>query len=553
MRPLPDTEHLAVYRDIARLVVKYAGRDDVMRFGLQDVLEDADAPEQDGSPDQLADDLEAMGPTFVKLGQVIATRGDLLPPAYLEALSRLEDDIAPVSFAEVERIVEEELHVRMSKAFATFEPEPIASASLGQVHSAQLRDGRPVAVKVQRPGIQQRVHDDLAALERLADLADRHTDAGRHFAFSRLLREFRRSLTRELDYRQEAENLVRLGDNLASYDRIVVPQPVADYTTGKVLTMDLVEGRKITAIGPLGKLEIEGRELAEDLFAAYLDQILADGFLHADPHPGNVFVTDDGRLALLDLGMVAHVPQDVRESLLKLLLAVTEGRTDEALDAAEALGEVLPTYDEAHLRREITELVAQHDPAAASDIEVGTVMMEVSRISREAGLRPPPELALLVRALLNLDRVGRALDPDFDPNDAVRRHAADLMTRQMWQSASPSNLFAAALEVKEFAEKLPGRVNRIAESLANGDFTVNVDSLDEDRLIDGLHRMANRIAMGVVIAALILGASLLMQVQTETTILGYPALAMIFFLIAAVAGIGLVLSIMLDGRRGPPR
>lgn len=551
--PLPDSEDLAVYRDIARLVLRYGGRDDLTRLGLQDVLEEEQEPTGRGAPDDLADELEAMGPTFIKLGQVLATRGDLLPPPYLTALSRLEDDIAPIPLGDVERIVEDELGVRLSKAFRSFEAEPVASASLGQVHRAEMRDGRPVAVKVQRPGVRRRVREDLGALERLAEIADRHTAAGRHFAFTRLLDEFRRSLMRELDYRQEAENLVRLAENLAGYERIVVPQPIDDYTTDRVLTMDLVQGRKITALGPLGHLEIDGHTLAEELFAAYLDQILADGFLHADPHPGNVFITDDGRLALLDLGMVAHLPQGVRESLLKLLLSVTEGRTDEALDAARSLGEELPTFDEDHLRREITELVAQHEQATARDIDVGAVMMEVSRISRESGLRPPPELALLVRALLNLDRVGRALAPDFDPNDAVRRHAADLMTGQMWHSASPSNLFAAALEAKEFAEKLPGRVNRVAEDLANGEFTVNVDSVDEDRIIDGLHRVANRIAMGLVIAALIIGAAMLMQVETETTILGYPALAMVFFLVAAVAGFALVLSIWLDGRRGPRR
>ncbi|MBW3562807.1 MAG: AarF/ABC1/UbiB kinase family protein [Actinobacteria bacterium] len=552
---MPDTEHLAVYRDIGRLLVKYGRREDLVgRFGLRDILdEEVDEDTEEGAPEELADDLEALGPTFIKLGQVLATRADLLPPAYLKALSRLEDDVAPVPFAEVERIVEGELGVRLSKAFAHFESEPIASASLGQVHRAELRDGRPVAVKVQRPGIRTRVGDDLDALERLAELADRHTRAGRHFAFSRLLAEFRRSLRRELDYRQEAENLVRLRDNLSSYDRIVVPEPIADYTTDRVLTMQLVEGRKITSLGPLAQMEIGGRELAEDLFSAYLDQILADGFLHADPHPGNVFITDDGRLALLDLGMVAHLTKDIRESLLKLLLAVTEGEVEEALEAAKALGEELPAFDEDHLRREMTELVAQHQQATAGEIEVGTVVMEVSRVSREAGLRPPPELALLIRALLNLDRVGRALDPDFDPNEAVRRNAGELMTRQMWASASPSNLFAAALEAKEFAEKLPGRVNRIAEALADGEFTVNVDSLDEDRLVNGLHRVANRIAMGLVIASLILGAAMLMQVETETTILGYPALAMVFFLIAALAGLGLVLSIVMDGERRPPK
>ena len=197
--------------------------------------------------------------------------------------------------------------MRLSKAFADFDSTPLAAASLGQVHRAQLRDGRPVAVKVQRPGIRQVILEDLEAFSEMATLIDKHTEVGRRFAFHDMLEEFRKTLLRELDYRREALNLVTLANNLRSYQRLVIPQPVDDYTTSRVLTMDYVRGTKITDLSPLARIELDDQALADDLCKAYLDQILVDGFFHADPHPGNLLITDDGRLALLDLGMVARI------------------------------------------------------------------------------------------------------------------------------------------------------------------------------------------------------------------------------------------------------
>ncbi len=240
----------------------------------------------DGHPEALAHDLEEMGPTFIKLGQLLSTRPEFLPQSYLDALARLQDKVKPFRADAVEEIVSSELGVRLSKGFLEFDLEPIAAASLGQVHKARLRDGRLVAVKVQRPGIRKMIREDLDALEDIASSLDRHTEIGRRAAFLEMLKEFRRTLFAELDYRQEAQNLIRLGKNLERYERLIVPQPVEDYTTSRVLTMDYVRGTKITSFSPLARLEMDGKVLADDLFKAYLDQVLVDGFFHADPHPG---------------------------------------------------------------------------------------------------------------------------------------------------------------------------------------------------------------------------------------------------------------------------
>ena len=222
----------------------------------------------------------------------------------------------------------EELGVRISKAFAEFEPTPLAAASLGQVHRAQLRSGRRVAVKVQRPGVREQVIDDLDALAEIGTFIDQHTEIGQRYEFTRMIEEFHRSVLRELDYIQEGGHLVSFRRNLAGFERLVVPAPVEDYTTSRVLTMEYVPGTKITALSGAVLLDVDGAGLAEQLYAAYLKQVLVDGFFHADPHPGNVLLTEDGRLALLDLGMVARVTARMQDALLQILLGGSDGQAD---------------------------------------------------------------------------------------------------------------------------------------------------------------------------------------------------------------------------------
>src|SRR5256885_2065622 len=306
-------EHLKRYRDIAWLFMKYGRSDLVKHAGLEEALDESVASVDAPQAEELASDLEKMGPTFIKLAQLLSTRADLLPFPYLDALARLQDNVEPFSFAEVEQIVSSELGVRISKAFAVFEATPIAAASLGQVHRAAMRDGRPVVVKVQRPGVRESIVEDLDALETVAEFLDSHTETGKRYEFKQMLMELRKSIIRELDYRQEAHNLAVLNENLKDFEHIAVPLPIEDYTTTRVLTMKYISGKKITSLSPLARIELDTFALAEHLFRAYLQQILVDGFFHADPHPGNVFLTDNGEIALIDLGMVARITPTFQE------------------------------------------------------------------------------------------------------------------------------------------------------------------------------------------------------------------------------------------------
>lgn len=542
--------HLKRYGALARMLIKYGNSDLVRNAGLEqalaadDVASNGTGAAATAEASELADDLERLGPTYIKLGQLLSTRSDFLPPAYMDALQRLQDKIEPFSFAEVEEIITSELGVRLSKAFAEFDPEPLAAASLGQVHRAVLRNGRCVAVKVQRPHIREQIAADIEALEDIAEFVDKHTEAGERVDFSAMLDEFRRSMMRELDYLQEAQHLTTLRRNLAQFDLLVVPEPIMDYTTSRVLTMDYISGRKITDLSPLARMEMNGEALGEQLFKAYLKQILVDGIFHADPHPGNVFVTNDGKLALIDVGMVGRIAPVMQENLLKLLLAVSEGKGEQAANIAAEMGTITDHFDRLTYTREVSQLVAQHQTTTMAELDTGRVVLEITRSASQNGLRLPPELTLLGKTLLNLDLVSRTLAPDYDPNDAVRRHASDLMRQRLQKMMSPANMVSTAMELNEFVQHLPSRLNRVFEKVAENELTLKVNAFDEVRLMEGMQKIANRITVGLVIAALIIGAALLMRVPTSWNILGYPALAMLFFLVAFIAGVLLIYNIM---------
>jgi predicted unusual protein kinase regulating ubiquinone biosynthesis (AarF/ABC1/UbiB family) len=533
-----------------------------MKYGRSDVVKEAgwddEIPPARGTAvaraepkaEELANDLEAMGPTFIKLGQLLSTRPDLLPQPYIDALARLQDNVAPFPYEEVEQIVTEELGVRISKAFLDFSPTPLAAASLGQVHRATLRDGRAVVVKVQRPGIRQQVLEDLESLAEIAGVLDRRTKIGKRYQFSAMVEEFRKTLLNELDYRREAGNLTILADNLAEFEMIVVPRPVADYSTARVLTMDYITGRKVDGMSPVALLEIDGEALAEELFRAYLKQIFVDGFFHADPHPGNVFITDDARIALLDLGMVDRIGPRLQEQLLQMVLAISEGRSDEVADVAIKIGETTEEFREKEFRRRVEEVVAQTQDATLGQLEVGKLILDMAKEAGETGIRMPPELTVLGKALLNLDGIGRVLAPEFDPSASIQRNSSKLMNQRMLKSLSPGNVYAGLLEMKDLVTRLPSRVNKILDATASNKFGFKIDTgIDAGGLMGGLQTVANRITVGLVLAALIVGAAMLMQIPTTFTIFGYPGLAMLFFLAAVAGGLVLLVHIALTDRQ----
>ncbi|MEP7156368.1 MAG: AarF/UbiB family protein, partial [Betaproteobacteria bacterium] len=474
--------HLQLYKRLATLLWKYGRSDLVQGMGIEDALGNAaiKASPTETNPAELADDLEAMGPTYVKLGQILSGRPDLLPDPYLKALARLQDNVKPFPFTEVEEIVTTDLGVRISKAFSRFDEVPLAAASLGQVHLAALRDGREVVVKVQRPGITAQITEDFEVLSQIAELLDTHTEFGRRHRVLAVLEEFRISINQELNYEREAQNLRLLSRNLAAFEHIFVPEPISDYCGRRVLTMDYVRGRKITKLGPLTNLEMPGEVLADELFRAYLQQVLVDGLFHADPHPGNVFLTSDKRIALLDLGMVGTTTPAMQDNLLKILLAVSECKGEDAANVVIHMSQTTADFDEAAFKRSVNQLVVAQRDRALADLNVGRTLLTVSQTAAQFGLYVPSELTLLGKTLLQLDEVGKILDPDFDPNAAIQRNAAELMSQRMRKQATQGNVLSSLLEVKDFMAGLPQRVNRVLDVVGGSQLEVKVRAVDAD-------------------------------------------------------------------------
>ena len=544
-----NPHHLRHYKDLALLLFKYGRRDLVKRAGLTELLpQEADRDERAAAAaEQLAADVERLGPTYIKLGQLLSTRPDVVPPAYAQALARLQDRCEPLPFEQIESVLAEELGLVASRALRV-DREPLATASMSQVHRASLEDGREIVLKVQRPGLREQVLSDLEALAGMADFLDQHTDFCSRYGVDLMFEEFRKSLLRELDFRQEAMHLFTLSANLREIEEIILPQPIIGYTTSRVLAMEFIPGTKVTELTRLARREVDGERLVDALFRAYLKQILRDGVFHADPHPGNVFLVGE-RIALIDLGMIARLAPAMQERLLQMLLAVSDNQPEEAAKALLAMGECREGADIPGFHRGVADLLAQHHEMSYQPPQIGRAVLMLLKTAGDNGIRLPVELAMIGKTLLSLDQIAHVLAPHFDPNAAIRRHAADITQRQITREASLSSLFSTAVEMKNFVQHLPGRVNRILDRVADNELQVRVDAIDETRLMEGMQKVANRIALGLVLAALIVGAALMMDVPTSFQIFGYPGLAIMLFLAAAGGGMALAITILANDIR----
>ncbi len=534
------------YRNLLRLLIRssHLGYSD-RRYFAPGLLEDIPLdPETVARAEALSLELEKLGPSYIKLGQFLSTRTDLLPKFLLSALARLQDQVEPFAFATVERIVASELGVRLSKAFSEFDPHPVASASLSQVHRARLRGGREVAVKVQRPGIRERISEDIAAMRKIAGWIDRSTRVGKRFRFVGMLEEFSKASARELDFKGEAAQMLQLKRNLSKFKRIVLPEPVLNYTTASVLTMDYLDGCKITDLTPIGRTEIDCAGLADELFAAYLHQVLINGFYHADPHPGNLLITKDHKIALIDLGMVATVPVQVRNKLLQFVFDLNEGDGTQAARHLLDISRTAYDYDEQAYFNQMNALVSKYQNIAEGPNEIGRIVLDITSICAASGVIYPTDLSLLGKALLNLDRAAKTIDPQFDPKTATRVHVGGIMRKRMRRDLNSKRMLSAILDTGELVAMLPERLNAFLDKLANNELSLNIEALDEKYLMTGFQKVANRLTTGLILAALIVGAALMMNIQTGFTLWGYPGFAMIAFLIAGLGGMVLIFKIM---------
>jgi len=554
--------NIGAYRDLLLLFTRYGRKDFRLTLTTEDFLAPEAAETAEMEPDvrrraeAFANALKEMGPTYVKFGQLLSTRPDIVPQEYIVALESLQDDLPPFSFADVERILEEELGVRISKAFDVFESTPLAAASLGQVHRATLRDGREVVVKIQRPNVREEVRKDLEIFTDIAVEIEKHTDLGRKMNLVGAIEQAKLVMYSELNYLQEARNTEILRENLASFPEIYIPAVVHDYSSSRVLTTELVKGRKVSKMTPLAMIESNYAALAGVLTRAYLKQICVDGFWHSDPHPGNVFVREiegNAQLVLLDFGMCSRISAEFQDEVIKLLLAISSNRGAEVADACVRMSEVQERFDAAKFTREISTIVAAVHDVSAAEINTGQLIFNVITIAHNNDLKVPAELTMLGKTLLHLDSITRKLDPNYDPQQVIRDYAEQLISQKLAQKFSPRNFYPALLDLNQLVLDFPHRAREIVDLTAAGRLSFGIKLTQAEEFLGGIHKIANRITVGVIIAALLVSSSMMMRVPTSFRIFGLPGLPVLGYLLASVAAFYLIVSTFLKDREDRER
>jgi predicted unusual protein kinase regulating ubiquinone biosynthesis (AarF/ABC1/UbiB family) len=590
-------KHVPRLAAIVGLFTRYGLRDVASQQGLISLL----PAEEDLPPEDIAEQkahavgfrnrLVELGPAYVKLGQVLSTRPDLLPEPYIRELETLQDDVGPIPFEDVEQIIEEELGGRISKLFEFFDSDPLGTASLGQVHGARMRGGREVVVKVQRPNIRAPLADDLEFFHELAVFMSEHTSVGSRVDVLGVIQQMERAIAEELDYRTEARNAATFRKSLAQYPRIMVPKVIEAYSSERVLTTERIHGVKVNKVSPLARLEHDFTPVAEELTRAYLKTITLDGFFHADPHPGNVFVVLPGtrnpmtpaevvagerrdaprtattplaqmeaeaqaaavpmpddvdvRLALIDFGMTARLSTTMRDAATRLLMALGDNRGDEVAATLIEQGQPTQDFDRGGYTREIATLIARNVELTAAEVQAGKILFEVIDLSYQHGLRLPAEMTLLAKALFNLDGVTRVLDPHFTPLETIRAFGNEIAMDRAKRHMSPRRLYQIAMESSELLAALPRRLDQITQRMANNDIGAHVDIPQLPALIVALQKVANRVFSGLVLAGLLVASSQLLPY--------WRTLGTIGFVIAAVLAIYIVVTILISDRRGERR
>ncbi len=520
------SKHPERYLEIFRVLRKYELHHIVAELGMTHQHEDEDeglvhvehADDEHGI--QLASALEELGPCFIKLGQLLSTRPDLLPADYIHALSRLQDTIQPVPCARIVQIVEAELQRPVCELFQSFDEEPLATASMAQVHRAVLRDGTEVAVKVQRPGVRQRIEIDLEVLREIAQFATRHTRIGARYGLVQMVHELEISLNQELDFRLEAENTRRIGRQIAGFTRLCTPTVYPNYTSSRVLTLSFVRGRHLAEVAR-EELEVhDPTAIAGDLLSAYMKQISIDGVFHCDPHPGNILLTDDGRLALMDFGMVGRFDAGQKDKMILFLLAFSERLGERVADTYLEMIQPPEDLNQHAFTQDICALVSRYHDLSGGRLGLGTALLELTRLAYDNRVPVPTSMTLLGKTMLNLDGALGVLSPELDPVELIRNYMLEVMMRRVGDQLSPGRVFAWVLDMKHLFENAPRRTDTILGKLADDRLTMRLEVAHLQDSTDSLNRAATRLAVGVLAGSLLIGGGQVLSALIRTGAIG---------------------------------
>ncbi|MBP1909764.1 ABC1 kinase family protein [Methanolobus bombayensis] len=492
--------------------------------------------------------LEELGPTYIKLGQILSMRQDLIPPEYANEFSKLQDDVQPFGMDEVEKLIKTELGSEINHIFEYFETEPIAAASIGQVHRAKLKGGDDVVVKVQRPGIKKIINSDLDIMYSIAHFAEEHLPEAKLYQPVGIVEEFERTIKSEMDYTQEGRNADHFGRNFRDDPRIYIPEVYWDYTSAKVLTLEFIDGVKSNSFKELDRMGIDRREIAIDVLKAFMKQIYDDGFFHADLHPGNVFIMKDGKIALLDFGMAGFLSRDMRNLLIDDLIAITKGDTVLYIELLRELGSIDETTDLRSLKVDIDHLLYKYYGRAVKQLNTALILEEMINLLRKYQVRVPSNVALLSKAAMTAESFSSIMDPEINLTVIAEPFAKKAIKDRLKLTNIAENVYRDSSNWGRVLHKAPMQIGHILDIAERGYLKLRFDPHGFDRVVSELDAASNRLSFSLIISAIIVGSSFIIQTGMEPHIWGVPLLGVIGFLMAGFLGMWLVIYILRTGR-----
>jgi ubiquinone biosynthesis protein len=504
------------------------------------------------APERLRLMFEDLGPTFIKLGQVLACRPDMMPIEYSRELLKLTDSVPPFPTAEAKKIIEEDLKAPVERLFATFDDTPVAAASIAQVHRATLHDGSPVMVKVQRPHIVRIIDRDISIMRWLAGLIEKQVPEAAPYNVPGIVDEFARTIKRELDFFIEASNAIQLRKNFEHNADLYVPRVYPEVSSKRVLVLETVEGIRIDEFERLDREGYSRKDLALKGNAAFFKMVLQDGFFHADPHPGNIFVLPDGRLALVDFGIMGRVSEENREHFASIFLALADHDYDALVRQYADMGFLPETDDVERLQQEmkedLAELLEPYYVMQAKQIDFGTYADRVTHILLRHRLKLPQNLYLMDKALITLEGVLKQLDPEFNYFEGAKPYVAELVRRRLSPLRAVKN---ARKNMSEFADAfslLPRQIKATFKKFAHGDIRMRIHHEELGHLIRDIDKSSNRLAFSVITAAIIVASSIIIHAGKGPMIFGLPVFGLIGYVIAALLGLWILIGILRSGQ-----
>lgn len=549
--------HLNRYRRILAVLFKYGFGDLLERLRIEQYLEiglqmiskkRAQRMERLSRPQRLRVAFEELGPTYIKLGQVLSTRPDLIPVDFIHELAKLQDRVPPVAFQQIKEVLEAELAAPAEELFASLNATPQASASIGQVHRAILKDGEAVAVKIQRPGIRKIVEVDLEIMLHLATLAERHIEEFALLRPVKIVEEFARTLEKELDYGIEATNMERIARQFLDDPYVYIPNVFRDFTTSRVLTAEFIEGIKISEIERLDAAGMDRKLITARGANLVLEQVFKHGFFHADPHPGNIFVLPDNVICLIDFGMVGAVNRRTREDFVELLDGVVHKDESRAAQVLLKLTDWEEKPDMRAFEREVADFIGRHLYKPLKDIEIGKLLQELLETATRFRLRILPDIYLMLKAFSTVEGVGRMLDPGFDMIAAAAPFVKEVKLARFKPERVAGDIYELVAKLFLFLQQFPKDLLDLANLIRQQKLRFQVEPKGIEPLLATSDKISNRISFSIVIAALIVGSALIVASHTPPLFYGISLIGIIGFLAAAIGGIWLLVAILRRGR-----